>query len=484
MREVDFLFIHPATHCRSSDPIGRDLVTFLVMPLGTIALADLLNRNGYSAVVYHTGIEQIQERGFRVEDIFKIYEPRVVGIDLHWFVHSYDAVRIAGIAKQNSNARVVLGGFTASYFAEEILNRFECIDMVIRGDAERPLLELMRHLEDEEFNEVPNLVYRENGIIKRSENKFVAGVDDLRELDYTSLGILHNHERYCRLISQSGDLDPYPWRVSVKRHTWLPLGRGCSVDCSYCGGGRKAHQLITGRAEPIFHPKQQVLETLSKFEELGFDSVYMDFDPYPDRRYYHELFEMIRREDIDISAQFLLWSLSDKSFIRDFRRTFNPLYSTLTVSPESGSEEVRMKNKGFYYTNDELTRWLEDAKEEAIPIEVYFSTGLSWETPETFEDTIRLGEKMIERYPIASIACNPLVLEPASPRYIAPEDFGLRIKFRSFLDYYERFRRLAIGLPAESRLGYDTEWQNEHQIIENSFRFNQMIYSTSCRESI
>ncbi len=447
------------------------------MPLGTLALADLLNRHGYPSAVYHTGIEQIQDRGFRVEDIFKVYEPKVVGIDLHWFVHSYDAIRIAEIAKENSNAHVVLGGFTASFFAGEILNRFECVDTIIRGDAEKPLLELMKHLKDRRFSEVSNLIYRENGVIKRSRRKFIAGEDNLRDLDYTNLELLHNHERYCRLISQSGDLDPAPWRVGVKRHTWLPLGRGCSVDCSYCGGGRRAQQLITGRPEPIFHPREQVLETLSRFEELGIDSVYMDFDPFPERRYYHELFEMIRREGVDMSAQFLLWSLSDKGFIRDFGRTFNPLYSTLTVSPEAGSEEVRMRNKGFKYSNDELFRWLRGAEEEAVLVEAYFATGLSWETPEKFEETIKLAEAMVKGHPLASITCNPLVLEPASPRHLRPKGFGVRVRFRNFYDYYERFRRLAEGLSAESRLGYETEWQTENQIIENSIRFNQKISS-------
>ena len=110
MKELDFLFIHPATHCSSGDPSRRDLVTFLVMPLGTMALADLLERNGYSTIIIHTGIEQVHDRGFRVEDIFKHYQPRVVGVDLHWFIHSYDAIRIAEIARHESDAKVVLGG--------------------------------------------------------------------------------------------------------------------------------------------------------------------------------------------------------------------------------------------------------------------------------------------------------------------------------------------------------------------------------------
>ncbi len=478
MNDVDFLFVHPSTHCRAKGEGENDLVTFVIMPLGTIALANLLDRNGYSTKIFHTGVEQMRDRAFRIEQIFKDYSPSVVGIDLHWFVHSYDAIRIANIAKKKAEAFVVLGGFTASFYAEEILARFDFVDAVIKGDAEKPLLELMNRRIKGGLREVPNLVYREGEAIKSSGRRFIAGEDDLRELDYTSFELLSNHDSYMRTVTQTGDLDPQPWKIQTKRHSWVPMGRGCSTNCSYCGGGLDAHCSLTGRPEPLFHPKEKVVETLARFREMRIDSTYMDFDPYPDRKRHLELFQMIRKEKIDISSEFLLWSPSNRDFIREFAKTFNPLYSSLVLSPESGSEDVRKRNKGFYYSNDELFTWLENAKHELVPVKVFFASGLSWETRENYSETIELGEAILEGYPVVEMVSNPLVIEPASPRYLHPEKFGVNLKWRSFMDYYERFRRLAEGLPVESRLGYDTVWETESQIVENSMRFNERIASS------
>jgi len=481
VKEIDCLFIHPSTHYRSKGPGLSDLVTFITMPLGTIALADLLDRHGYSTLIFHTGIEQMYDRSFNVADLFRRYDPSVVGIDLHWFVHSYDVIRIARVAKQHSEAFVVLGGFTASYFAEEILSQFRCVDAVIKGDAEIPLLELMKRRPGGRLDEVPNLLYRDGDSIRSSGGTFIADEDALGQLNYSNFKLLSNYDRYHRAINQSGDLDPYAWKIRLKRQAWVPLGRGCPVECSYCGGGLNAHRLLTGRRGPIFHPKEQVVETLARFEEERIDSTYMDFDPHPERRYYRELFEMIRKEKIDISTEFALWSPSDRAFIRDFARTFNPLYSTLVLSPESGSEEVRRRNKGFYYDNEELFTWLGSAKQELVPTEIYFATGLSWETAESFEETIKLAEAILDNYPVVTMSCNPLVMEPASPRYLQPEKFGIKPKIRGFIDYYNMFWGLAEGLPIETQIGYETIWQTEAQIIENSVRFDKVIASAQPR---
>ncbi|MGQ9680141.1 MAG: B12-binding domain-containing radical SAM protein [Candidatus Bathyarchaeia archaeon] len=448
------------------------------MPLGTLALADLLDRHGYSAKIIHTGIEQVLNRGFKIENIFKEYSPSVVGVDLHWFVHSYDAMRIAEKAKECSSAKVVLGGFTASYFAEEILTEFGSVDAVIRGDAEEPLLEFMRR-KDGDLREVPNLVFKVGGAVKESGRRFIADEAFLGGLDYTRFKLLSNYESYFNMITQTGDLDPQPWKIRIRRHGWVPMGRGCSVNCSYCGGGCDAQTLLTGRDKPVFYPKEKVVETLTRFEEMCIDSTYMDFDPYQNRERHLELFELIRKEKIDISSELLLWSPSNRGFIAEFSKTFNPLYSSLVISPESGSEEVRGKNKGFYYDNKELFRWLDEARLESVPVKVFFSSGLSWETRENFQETIKLGKTILEEYPVIEMVSNPIVMEPASKRYLNPEIFGVNLKWRGFMDYYNRFRRLAEGLPEYSRLGYDTCWETESEIIENSIRFNEMVASTN-----
>jgi radical SAM superfamily enzyme YgiQ (UPF0313 family) len=475
MKKIDFLFIHPSTHIKDLNSIKK---TYIILPMGTIALADLLLKEGYEVKIIHTGIEYICNRNFKLEDVIKKYDPIMVGIDLHWYVHSYDAIRIANTVKQLSNAFVVLGGFTASYFAEEILSLFKNVDAIICGDAELPLIKLVKCKSYEDLKEVPNIVYRNGSEIKKGRNRYIASSSDLNRLDFTNLPLLSNFDEYRRNISQFGELDPFKDKAKIKTQGWACIGRGCSVNCSYCGGGRDAFQLLTGRSEPIFRDKERVLDELARFEEMKISCIYMDFDPFPEKRnYYYDLFELIRREKIDISAQFLLWSLSNKKFLRDFNRTFNPLYSTLTISPESGSEHIRKLNKGFYYSNEELFHWLENIKKEMIPIQLYFTSGLSWETVTDFEQTINLAKKIVEKYPVISISCNPIELEPASPRFLSPKKYGIKLKIKSFIDYYNLFKGLANALPISTQLGYETNYLTEPLIINLSQKFREEIFS-------
>jgi len=478
MKKYDFVFVHPTTHIKTANSTTNDSITYVIMPLGTMAIADLLDREGYEVKVIHTGIEQMLNRDFSLKDLLKKYEVSMVGIDLHWYVHSYDAIRLAEMVKRYSNSFVVLGGFTASYFAEEILSRFISVDAVIRGDSETPLLELLKHRSGKEFNEVPNLIYRDGESIKNSNRRFIAKTSDLDRLNFSNFTLLSNFDKYRRCISQFGDLDPYAVKAKLKTQGWTCIGRGCPVNCSYCGGGRKAFEILSGRLSPIFRSKEKVIETLAEFEEMKISCAYMDFDPLPEKRnYYHDLFDLIRREKIDISAQFLLWAPSDKRFLRDFRRTFNPLYSTITMSPESGSEHIRELNKGFYYSNGKLFRWLDNVKKEIIPVQLYFTSGLSGETKRHFEETIKLGKKLVEEYPIVSISCNPIELEPASPRFLYPKKYGISLKVKSFIDFYNVFKRLARGLSITTQLGYRTDFLSEPQIVELSLRFREEISS-------
>jgi len=203
----------------------------------------------------------------------------------------------------------------------------------------------------------------------------------------------------------------------------------------------------------------------------------MDFDPYGRqgaRKYHLKLFEFIRSEGIDISAQFIVWDVTSKNFLKEFKRTFNPLYTTITLSPESGFEPIRKLNKGFYYTNSELFNWLDTVDQERIPVELYFTAGLTGETVKHFGETVQLGTKIVEEYSnIVHIACNPIFLEPGSPRFLDPQ--GIILKFQQFIDFYLTYKKFANGIPVRSRLGYETENMSETDIINYANYFNNRV---------
>ncbi len=466
---LDFLFLHPSTHFkRPPTPEGADKLSYVVMPVGTLALADLLTRNGFETRVVHTAIEHALNPNFHIRETLTKYDPEFVGIDLHWYVHAYDAIQLAQQVHDLSSANVVLGGYTASFFADEIVANYPCINAVIRGDAERPLLELLQHRASQDRMKVPNLVYCHDRAVKHSKSQYVADEETINQLNFANFPLLDHFEHYLKLA-----LSVELGYSNLKKQAYPCLGRGCTADCTYCGGGQNAHRALTGAEKPLFISPDNVIQQLRAFTELKIDSIYMGFDPCTEARTYHQtLFSLIREEKLDLGCQFELWDLVSKDFIRDFRCTFNPLFSSFVHSIQSGSEEIRKLNMGFPYTDNALFHWLDDLKAEFMPVEIAFAAGLPGETSQHFNQTIRLAQRLREEYPmVLNMYCIPLTIEPNSPMFLAPKKYGVKLKFQTFTDYHEFFSNIANGLPFQSVLGYETNKLNEPQILDLSRRF-------------
>jgi hypothetical protein len=87
----------------------------------------------------------------------------------------------------------------------------------------------------------------------------------------------------------------------------------------------------------------------------GYESFILSFDPDPsDSSYFVELFAVVRRRRLLCGMGFESWGLPDSAFIDAFAKTFVKKKSYIAISPENGSERVRKKNKGYYYSNDEM----------------------------------------------------------------------------------------------------------------------------------
>ena len=90
-------------------------------------------------------------------------EPERFSVDLHWMPHAHGSVEIAKLCKKyHPDTPVVFGGFTASFFHEELI-RYDCVDYVLRGDStEEPFARLLWTLKrNGSVADVPNLTYKD-----------------------------------------------------------------------------------------------------------------------------------------------------------------------------------------------------------------------------------------------------------------------------------------------------------------------------------
>lgn len=142
-------------------------------------------------------------------------QPDVVGIASLFTPYYREALEVATRVKRHGNVPVVLGGSHVSAVPELMLAH-PCVDYVIRGEGERPLVELLRCLRgQQELAKVPNLGY------KQDQAQYFNAMEDNYALDDLPFPDL-------------GDATPATYRLAGKPLTFMITSRSCPHKCSFC----------------------------------------------------------------------------------------------------------------------------------------------------------------------------------------------------------------------------------------------------------
>ncbi len=170
------------------------------MPLGLLGIADYLDRNGIRCRVLHQGVERMNDASWRIEHCLRSVAPAVVALSLHWHYQAHDVIESCRkIREILPEARIVLGGSTASFFHDEIVGNYDCVDAVVRGGGEVPLFELVRKIKggERDFSGVPNLTWRDgSGKVVSNGVSYCADEKMLNGLRFANLGLLQSYRTY------------------------------------------------------------------------------------------------------------------------------------------------------------------------------------------------------------------------------------------------------------------------------------------------
>jgi radical SAM superfamily enzyme YgiQ (UPF0313 family) len=446
MRRLDCIFLHVPKLNNYYRPI-HDFIWINFLPMGLLGLADLLQRHSISTQVVHMGVEWIGDHHFSIIPYIQEKNPRIIAMDLHWHHQSYDVMELVKKVKAAfPSVYVLLGGYTASFFHEEIMRNFDGVDGIIRGEAEVPILELANTLlkGKEDLFSIPNLTWRRKGRILINPLSYIASEKELNDLSFTNFPLLKNHSTYIRYIGQPF----YVKGVSKEKNFWmyslkspihhLTVGRGCPVQCTWCGGGCSSLGTITGRKEVTFRGVEKVLQSIQEAVSYGYETFHICFDPYPQRpEYFLELFSRIREEKIRMECFFESFGLPTVEFIKSFKETFPGPKSLIALSPEVGSDRLRKIHKGHSYSNHALMKSLDQLKAGGIYCDLFFTLGLPFEKEGDVQQTIQLQKMIRARYPnVRGIRTFTIQMEPGSPWHLDPEEYGVKTSLDHFMDFY------------------------------------------------
>jgi radical SAM superfamily enzyme YgiQ (UPF0313 family) len=409
-----------------------------IMASGLTAMAEHLKSHGLFCAIRNlycerqTGIEPSLDEARRFD---------VLGLSIHWFYQIPRALEVARKAREASRkVFIVAGGFTAGSFPEEILEKFGEFDGVIKGDGEVPLQRLCSEAAARTWNldKVPNLTYRaKDGAVKRSRARdYVADKNSLDKLSFGNLSSLRQWHYYMHSSSWREITDGAPEiTFDIDTTFYLCGGRGCSVQCAFCGGGRESHKIHSCRKRGfIFRSPARIADDVEAALEHGYRSFHTCFDPAPNGKHWIDFMSELRRRGIRTTFIFESFALPGESFIRAAANTFD--HAILVISPESGVEKIRKRCKGFHYTNRQLEKCLQAIGKHGLNAQLFFGYFLPGDTEESVEKTLTTIHDLHARFgQFTNIFYYPYSTDPCSPISLDPKKFEMNVQVRTFEEY-------------------------------------------------
>ena len=342
------------------------------LPIGLAYLAAVLEKSGHEVTVIDCPALEIDHK--KLEAKIATFEPNVVGItSLTPMTQStFLAVHVA--KETCPNAIVILGGPHATFMDEQILSENSEVDVVVRGEGEQTLLELMRHVFSfGDLHGIAGITFRKNGQIIRTPNRpFIQNLDELPRPAYE-----HFQLRKYRLFGK----------------VILPImtSRGCPFQCSYCVSSRMGGIRFRARS-----PKNVVDELEWLRDTHGADAFSFYDDTFTlDIERACEICEEIKNRNIGLpwDCQTRVDRVSKEVLVK-MREAKCQLVS---FGVESGSQKIldAVKKGTTVEQNERAVRW---AKEVGLPVSMSVIIGYPGETTDTLKQTMNFIRKVEPDY--------------------------------------------------------------------------------------
>jgi anaerobic magnesium-protoporphyrin IX monomethyl ester cyclase len=365
IEKVDVVLVYP----QRAPAHGRH---WIMPSLGLMYLSAALRRAGYSVRhIDHTFLERRE-----VLEQIESLRPAVIGI--YCMITMQDeALSLA--AQVRGKALTVVGGPYPSGEPDTFVDHF---DLVAVGEGEETIVQIMQHLDDRRFDEIPGVVFKRDGEIVRSEARS-------RSKDMSDLPLPYRND------IPNAQYIAY-WRKHWKDATTpLMSTRGCPFRCDFC------HKSVFGDLFSA-RPVESVVAEMREIADLGYDHIWMSDDLFTLN--YKRTFELAQA--IEAAHLPLTWEcLSrvthvDQALFEQMRRAG---CKRIFFGIESGDEGVlKQMKKGI--TPDQARKAVEACVAAGIKAAGFFMVGYLGETTESLIKSINFSSSLPLDYVSYTIA--------------------------------------------------------------------------------
>ena len=371
----------------------------LIPDRGMASLAAVLEREGVPCRVFD--LNRIDTTYGQFLAAVRNERPDLVGFK--FFDSGYVAAELLAreIRRECPTTRIVAGGPHVTLFQETIAEDTDAFDVLIAGDGEKAIVDLLHWIQGERrIEDVAGAIYRSvTGGLRKNPQSLTADLDGL----------------------------PFPKWSALDLEWYLPIGmlntyRGCPFTCAFCAHNRVWGYLENGTEYSPVIRKRSLASLSGELDQMLAEGLrcigFTDSTPLP------PLFRTLVSRIREIGP--IPWT--SFAYVGHFTREDFVAFgesgcAALWFGIESGNEELR-RRMGKNFSNADVLNSLQWARDAGIKPIPGFIAGFPGDSPACWRDTHQLISEMKTDVCVIS----PFILDPGSPVALDPGAFGVQLE--------------------------------------------------------
>jgi radical SAM superfamily enzyme YgiQ (UPF0313 family) len=372
MPETDLLIIVPPERSEAT----------IYPPYGAMYICGALRKKGYIPAILNLDLERLSLD--QTIDRIKEINPRYVGFS-GIVATSYGIVKKLSHSLRHvfpQHKQILGGGLSAAW--EPVLENTD-IDIIVRGEGDETIIELLDHLKDErDISRVKGIVYRTGGHPSYTgRRRLVTPLDKLPYPDFDAVDfdsyLVDGVEFIHRFTTKIKDSRLCDGKRKGKRMITIPVSRGCFGRCTFCY--RAYPGLRTHSYEYIFDFVEYCMDRF----DVGFFT-FGDECFAPSKKWNWEFLRELEKRRLDIVFRILGMRVDtvDREILKAFKEAGCWM---IEYGFESGSQKILniIDKRVSVEDNRQVALWTHDAGIYTSPALVL---GMPGETSDTIGESI------------------------------------------------------------------------------------------------
>jgi B12-binding domain/radical SAM domain protein len=455
---------------------------FEMYPAGITSIASYLAKNNYNVRIINLAYRMLRDPNYNAVGRLKQLNSTVFGVDLHWLPHAQGALAVAELVKRlHPESYTLLGGLSSSYYHEELI-KYPFVDFVLRGDStEEPCRQLLQALREKgSLESVENLTWKkpDGGVVVNPLTFIPPNLDyiDIPDYIYAIKAVF----KYMSIEDMIPFLDWFEHPT-----TMLLNSRGCTLNCSTCGGALSAYKIATERPWPAFRSPEKLMHDIRAIRKFSQGPIFLIHDPrIGGMERAQKFFSLLQKEQMPNEFVVELFFPAGDEFFAMIQRSVARWRVQITI--ETDDERLRkLDNLKFPVPNEKIEGTIESALAHGCRrLDLFFMVGIPHQTYEDVMATVPYCEQLMKRFGDDNrlgFFVSPMgpFLDPGSPAFEDPK-FGYRHFYRTL----EEHRQALLTHTWKSILSYETDAMSREQILAASYDVAEALNELKLRHGL